>query len=268
MKGKICFIFVSILIAVTVGYSSDISAYCYEGELQKEERVLADSSIETLQDSDSFTVSQGRHTVGEEEIQKAEDSVNWIVEEREEQRQQLTEEALNPVLAVEQAARQNQQTASEWIEAQKQASQEEEAGAQAAAQTQNEGASSTSSTASFSPSDDASVLCQIVMAEAGTTEDEIGQIMVANVILNRVRAGYGSSVYDVVFTQGQFEPVSNGSYWNLTPTSSVVDAVNRALAGEDYSNGALYFVASYADHSWFDENLTFVGEYGNHLFYK
>ena len=117
------------------------------------------------------------------------------------------------------------------------------------------------------PYDDVAILCQIVMCEAGS-EDIIGQIMVANVILNRVNAdGFGSSVYDVVFAAGQFEPVSSGFYWMVTPTESVREAVYRALNGEDYSEGALFFCSRYYS-SWHDAHLTYVTEHGGHIFYR
>lgn len=110
------------------------------------------------------------------------------------------------------------------------------------------------------------LLSLIVMAEAGC-EDLQGQIMVANVVLNRVRAGYGS-ISDVILAPGQFEPISTGGIWSMAPTASVYEAVDRALAGEDYSAGALFFVSSACDYSWFMEDLTFVTQHGGHLFFR
>jgi N-acetylmuramoyl-L-alanine amidase len=50
------------------------------------------------------------------------------------------------------------------------------------------------------------------------------------------------------------------------------EAVERALEGEDISEGALYFVArKYADSEkikWFDRNLTFLFEHGGHEFFR
>ena len=80
---------------------------------------------------------------------------------------------------------------------------------------------------------DYNTLCRIVEAEAGG-EDTVGKIMVANVILTQA-------------------------------------AVKRALGGEDYSNGALYFAArryaASANMRWFDRSLTKVAVHGGHEFY-
>ena len=116
--------------------------------------------------------------------------------------------------------------------------------------------------------EDRAVLNRIVMAEAGD-QDMKGQIMVANVILNRVRSSkFPNTVYDVVFAPGQFTPVSNGAYDRAVPSASVKEAVSRALEGEDYSQGALYFVMYNTSSSWFRNALTFVGRHGDHNFYK
>jgi len=113
------------------------------------------------------------------------------------------------------------------------------------------------------------LFARLVMAEAGG-EDLIGQIMVANVVLNRVNCAYGGSttITDVIYRPGQFEPVSTGRIWSVSPSASVYEAVDRAMAGEDYSNGALYFVSAYCDASWFESDLTRVAEHGGHVFYQ
>lgn len=118
---------------------------------------------------------------------------------------------------------------------------------------------------------DYDTLCRIVEAEA-SGEDMVGKIMVANVILNRVaHEKFPDSVYEVVYAKGQFSPVSNGRINRVTPSGETKEAVERALSGEDYSNGALYFAArSYASASnmrWFDRCLTKVADYGGHEFY-
>ncbi len=116
--------------------------------------------------------------------------------------------------------------------------------------------------------EDREILNKIVMAEAGD-QDMKGQIMVANVILNRVRSSkFPNSVAGVVFAPGQFTPVSSGSYDRAVPSASVKEAVSRALEGEDYSQGALYFVMYNTSSSWFRNALTFVCRHGDHNFYK
>lgn len=123
---------------------------------------------------------------------------------------------------------------------------------------------------------DHNTLLRIVEAEA-TGEDVIGKLLVANVILNRVNhEEFPDTVYKVVFqkTNGcvQFSPTVDGRYESVTITDETVEAVKRALSGEDQSQGALYFSArSKADPSnmnWFDRNLEWLFEYGGHEFYK
>ncbi len=122
---------------------------------------------------------------------------------------------------------------------------------------------------------DYEVLLRIVQAEAGN-EDTKGKILVANVVLNRVMdARFPGSVTGVVFQnaggRAQFSPVANGTYYSVVVSEDTKEAVDRALAGEDYSEGALYFAARrYAGSSqmrWFDECLTKLFAYGGHEFF-
>ncbi len=122
---------------------------------------------------------------------------------------------------------------------------------------------------------DYEVLLRIVQAEAGN-EDTKGKILVANVVLNRVMdARFPGSVTGVVFQnaggRAQFSPVANGTYYSVVVSEDTKEAVDRALAGEDYSEGALYFAArQYAGSSqmrWFDECLTKLFAYGGHEFF-
>lgn len=120
------------------------------------------------------------------------------------------------------------------------------------------------------------ILYKIVEAEAGC-EDRMGKILVANVVLNRLHnPQFPDTVEEVVFQQedgvAQFSPVTNGSYDAAVPDADTVEAVEAALEGEDYSQGALYFVArQYADSEnvkWFDDTLEKVIAHGGHEFYK
>ncbi len=124
--------------------------------------------------------------------------------------------------------------------------------------------------------EDKLILYKIVEAEAGC-EDYIGKILVANVVLNRLEdAHFPNTVEGVVFQQEdgvtQFSPVANGRYDSAVPDEDTIQAVEAALSGEDYSQGALYFVArQYADSEnlkWFDNSLEKVLIHGGHEFYK
>lgn len=119
---------------------------------------------------------------------------------------------------------------------------------------------------------DYEVLLKIVQAEAGIC-DEKGKIMVANVILNRVRnSEFPDTITDVVYERSQFSPVSDGRINTCEITQETIECVDRALAGEDYSEGALYFMnrrgSASSNIEWFDRKLTFVTKHGGHEFFK
>ena len=119
--------------------------------------------------------------------------------------------------------------------------------------------------------EDYQVLLRIVQAEAGVC-DEKGKILVADVIINRVLSGkFPGSVKGVVYQGSQFQPVSNGRINSVKVTDETIRCVDRALDGEDYSNGALYFMnrkASGRKAGWFDSRLTYLFAHGGHEFFK
>lgn len=126
------------------------------------------------------------------------------------------------------------------------------------------------------PKEELEVLLRIVEAEAGT-EDEEGKLLVANVVLNRLTDDqFPDTVAGVVFQKekgiAQFSPVANGTYYQVEISDETINAVERALLGEDISQGALYFAArKYADSAkmkWFDENLKYLFVHGGHEFFK
>ncbi|NLG05593.1 MAG: cell wall hydrolase [Clostridia bacterium] len=119
------------------------------------------------------------------------------------------------------------------------------------------------------PVDEYEVLCKIVQAEAGN-QDEKGKLLVANVVLNRVEHHvFPDTVTDVVFQDNggvtQFAPTKNGAYTKSEVTIETMQAVNRALAGEDVSEGALYFKAG-TENTW--GNHEYLFSHGNHVFFK
>ena len=124
--------------------------------------------------------------------------------------------------------------------------------------------------------EDLEALLRIVEAEAGS-EDEDGRLLVANVVLNRVNSeDFPVTVKEVVFQQSegvtQFSPVASGRYYTVEISEETIVAVERALMGEDISQGALYFASrKYANSNkmrWFDTKLTFLFEHGGHEFFK
>lgn len=124
--------------------------------------------------------------------------------------------------------------------------------------------------------DDRLILERIVEAEAGG-EDHKGKVLVANVVLNRVKSKqFPSNIKDVVFANNgrtyQFSPISDGRYYTVNVSEDTKSAVDDALKGYDFSEGALYFMErSIADsHNvrWFDNCLTRLFRYRCHEFYK
>ena len=114
-------------------------------------------------------------------------------------------------------------------------------------------------------------LLQIVEAEA-TGGDIMSKMIVAGVVLNRVRdSHFPDTIYEVVWQDAQFQPTMDGRIYSCTVTDSTVEAVERVLQGEDYSQGALFFFArnSAEGHNvrWFDSSLAKVFEYGGHEYF-
>jgi len=118
-------------------------------------------------------------------------------------------------------------------------------------------------------------MLRIVEAEAGG-EDRTGKLLVANVILNRVaNENFPDTVTDVIFQKEkgvcQFSPVSDGRFYAVDVSEETIQAVDAALYGEDFSEGALYFMArKHADKekaAWFDKHLRKLFTYGGHEFF-
>ena len=115
------------------------------------------------------------------------------------------------------------------------------------------------------------VLLKIVEAEAGC-EDTEGRMLVANVVMNRVRNGdFPNTVTEVVYQRqdgtAQFSPVSDGRIDTVNVSQGTIDAVARVMNGEDISQGALFFRSVRSRSGWFDQKLSRVLEHGNHIFY-
>ena len=88
---------------------------------------------------------------------------------------------------------------------------------------------------------------------------------------------FPNGIYNVVMQRGvnsqgrtvfQFSPVASGAYAAAVPSESVKQAVSSALDGEDHSQGATFFVSSWAlEGSWHQQSLNYVLTHGNHAFF-
>lgn len=119
--------------------------------------------------------------------------------------------------------------------------------------------------------EDYQVLLRIVQAEAGVCDDT-GKVLVADVIINRVLSGdFPNSIKSVVYEPSQFQPVSNGRINSVKVTAQTIACVDRALDGEDDSDGALYFMnrrGSGSAAAWFDRHLTYLFAHDGHEFFR
>ncbi len=119
-------------------------------------------------------------------------------------------------------------------------------------------------------------LLTLVEAEA-PAEDIYGKILVANVVLNRVLSDEAADtvlgvIYQKIGGSAQFSSTTMSWYWNsIEVTDSTREAVARALSGEDYSQGAMYFYAwktvSNSKSRWFNENTVYLFTHGGHKMY-
>ncbi len=104
------------------------------------------------------------------------------------------------------------------------------------------------------------LLAALVWAEAGD-QDFIGQRIVADCVLNRVRsAEWPNSVEAVIYQPGQFEVVANGrldqGFYNATP--ECYEAARLALSGDHYDTNVIYFSMYYC------ANGAFAYQHGDH----
>ena len=112
---------------------------------------------------------------------------------------------------------------------------------------------------------DYNALVRMTYAEAGG-EGEEGMLLVANVILNRMKSyKYPVTVSAVISQTGQFQPYANGRYSEVEPDAAAVRAVKRALSGENNAPGVLYFKSVHSNAVWSHKEVAF--RYKNHIFY-
>lgn len=123
--------------------------------------------------------------------------------------------------------------------------------------------------------EDYDTLLRIVEAEAGS-EDIKGRVLVANVIMNRMKSDdFPNTVTEVVWDNSdgvpQFSPTYDGRINEVTVSNETKEAVKQALKGTDYSEGALFFIQKSAAEAhnikWFEKDLRKLFKYGVHEFY-
>lgn len=116
--------------------------------------------------------------------------------------------------------------------------------------------------------EDLMLLAKIIYVEAGHEPLE-GQIAVGEVILNRVKdPRFPDTIKEVIYQPGQFPPALNGTLDGVKPSDEAILAAQRAMAGESYAKGALYFFNPDRQGDHFAKNFKYVTDIGNHQFVK
>jgi N-acetylmuramoyl-L-alanine amidase len=115
-------------------------------------------------------------------------------------------------------------------------------------------------------------LAKIIEAEAGVESLE-GKIAVGAVVINRVESEqFPDTIKEVIFQKYkgvyQFSPVGDGRIYDVEPSEEAYEAAERALAGEDPTDGALYFYNPKISKSKFFKNRELVVTIGNHQFFQ
>ena len=113
-----------------------------------------------------------------------------------------------------------------------------------------------------------------VFAEGGG-EGKVGMTLIADVIISRALK-YKASIKDVITSKNQFETYRNGSvakYMRNGVSAECKEACNDALAGVDYSDGAMYFCTnsyynSQSSSSWWKSKLKFLFSWKRSTFCK
>lgn len=118
------------------------------------------------------------------------------------------------------------------------------------------------SASDFYNEDDVYWLSHIIYAEAGIESLE-GQIAVGNVVLNRVASTVftQTTIKDVIYAKGQFDPVANGTI-TRTPSDESVVAAKLALEGYEIVPDYTLFFATFHLGSGYS-TVTWIG---NHCF--
>lgn len=109
------------------------------------------------------------------------------------------------------------------------------------------------------------LLARAVYSEA-RGEPEAGQVAVAAVILNRLEdEKFPNTISGVIFQPGAFTAVADGQFW-YTPNEKAYEAVEKALVGEDPSDGAVFYYNPATATSRWIFSRPVIKRIGRHLF--
>lgn len=141
------------------------------------------------------------------------------------------------------------------------------AAAEAAAQA---GAEAGARKAAALDSSHLNCMAKVVHHEAAN-QPRVGQIAVAQVLINRVKHGFGNDVCAVANQPGQFFRLSRYHPDRSSKTwARAMDVARTVMAGEgrDHAKGALYFHANWAKPDRFFRSRTRLARVEDHDFYR
>ena len=87
--------------------------------------------------------------------------------------------------------------------------------------------------------EDEQLLARLVIAEA-ENQTLYGKQLVASSVLNRLDAGYGDSIREIIYAKNQFECVSNGRYMRVIVDDAALELA-RAEIKERTDNKVMHF---------------------------
>lgn len=111
---------------------------------------------------------------------------------------------------------------------------------------------------------------RMVASEAGAKWSYEGSLMIAQVMVNRVKTGYWGDLYGVLTAKNQFTPYATGIWQTNSPTSVQKQASLDALRGKTvFGENVIYFctIDAYNRSEWF-KTLTHVATYDNTMFFS
>lgn len=112
------------------------------------------------------------------------------------------------------------------------------------------------------------LLLKIGMAELGSEGCETCIALVMCTVLNRVESGrFSKTIRGVLYAEGQFTPVMDGSFEKAVPNEACYEALDMVIHGWDESQGALYYEFCQGE-SWHSQNLQLLTEHCNTRFYR
>ena len=123
--------------------------------------------------------------------------------------------------------------------------------AEAAKKSQVASSGTTKNASVAASADEVTLLGALIQCEAGAESYE-GQLAVGAVVMNRLRSGYSSSLYGVIYAGGQFTPAGSGAVANVIASGvkgSCMQAAQDANGGSDNTGGARSFRSVNSGHA-------------------